>query len=135
MLFDTLKTNNSSIKEIVLQHHKQTDDKCMKSLGEYIKSNKYIEIIWMNYDRISDAGIKILTPYLHGNTTFKALTLDWNKGITDKSIPSFMKMIESSCIEVIGIYFTPITQKNIIYTLSACNAIKNGSTSLILSGT
>ena len=133
MLFDTLKINNSSLKDIFLSDNKQIDDKCMKSLGEYIKSNKYIEIIGLSSISISNTGIEILAPYIDGNTTFKQLWIGDNKGITDKSIPLLMKMIESSCIEDIRIADTPITQKNIIYALSACNAIKHGSTKLDLS--
>lgn len=132
-MFDTLKISNSSLVAISLVHNKHIDDKCMKSVGEYIKSNKSIEYISMNHTSISDAGIEILAPYFDGNTLFRQLHLSRNKGITDKSFPLLMKMIESSCIEYIGIVDTSITQKNIIYTLSACNAIKYGSTSLYLS--
>ena len=133
MLFDTLKTNNSSIKEIDLQHNKKIDDECMKSLGEYIKSNKSIEKVYLSSTSISDAGIEILAPYLDGNTTFKGLQFTGNKGITVKSIPSLMKMIESSCIEDISIERTSITQNDIFHASLACNRIKNGSTGLQLS--
>ena len=134
MLFDILKTTNSSLKHIYLSRNKQIDDNCMKSLGEYIKSNKSIEKIWLNDISISDAGIGILVPYLDGNITFKVLWIGDNKGITDKSIPLLMKMIESSCIENVDIRSTSITQMNIIYVLSACNRIKYGSINLDLPG-
>ncbi len=79
MLFDMLRTNNSSIKRIYSIDNKQINDKCMKSVGEYIKSNKSVEVIWLGYSKISDAGIEILTPYLDGNTTFKRLDFFRNK--------------------------------------------------------
>ncbi len=84
MLFDMLRTTNSSIKRIMLNHNEKIDDECMKSLCECIKYNKYIEAIWLNFNKISDAGIMILAPYLYGNTTFKQLNLGGNKGIRDK---------------------------------------------------
>ena len=132
MLFDTFKNNHSFIKEIYLFNNKQIDYNCMKLLGEYIKSNKSIERILLNDTSISNAGIEILAPYLDGNTTFKQLHLSYNKGITDKSIPLLIKMIESSCIEDIDIYDTSITQKNTIDVLSVCNGIKYSSISLDL---
>ncbi len=114
MLFDMLRTTNSSIKDIDLSANKQINDECMKSLGEYIKYNKSIEMMWLNNNNISDKGIEILAPHLDGNTTIKYLGLYYNEGITDKSIPFLLKMIESSHIEDIGLHETSITQDNII---------------------
>ncbi len=135
MLFDVRRATNSSIKEVDLQNNKQINDDCMKSLGEYIKSNKSIEEISLSSNKISDTGIEILVPYLNGNTTFKRLYLYENKGITDKSIPLLLKMIESSHIENMDIKLTSITQKNIIDVCVslACNVFKYGSTKLNLS--
>ena len=134
MLFDMLRTTNSSIKEIYLHYNEQINDKCMKSVGEYIKSNKSIEGIWLGNNNISDAGIEILAPYLDGNTTFKRLDLSNNRRITDKSIPFLVKIIESSHIEEMGINNTSITQEDTIdiYVYLACNVLKYGSTKLNL---
>ncbi len=132
MLFDTLRECNSVVSELYLSHNK-IDDECMKSLGEYIKYNKSIEEISLGGNKISDTGIKILAPHLDGNTTFKQLNLYGNKGITDKSIPFLLKMIESSHIENIDIRDTPITQMNLISVSLACNTFKYGSTKLDLS--
>ncbi len=134
MLFDMLRTTNSFIKDIDLNGNKQINDECMKSVGEYIKSNKFIEEISLENNKISDAGIEILAPYLDGNTTFKRFDLTWNEGITDKSIPLLVNMVESSHIENIRLYGTSITKKNIIdvYVSLACNKIKNSSTHLDL---
>ncbi len=135
MLFDMLRTTNSSIKDIDLNYNKQINDESMKSLGEYIKTNKSIEGILLSDNKISDAGIKILAPYLDGNTTFKRLDLSGNKGITDKSTPLLLKIIESSHIENMDINYTSITQENIVdvYVSLACNTFKYGLTKLNLS--
>ncbi len=135
MLFDKLRTTNSSIKRIYLSRNKQINDECMKSVGEFIKYNKSIEIIRLNSNTISDTGIEIFAPYLDGNTTFKRLNLYGNKGITDKSYPLLVKMIESSHIEDMIINNTSITKKNIIDVriLSISNIFKYGSTKLDLS--
>lgn len=132
MLFDILKSSDSSIQTIYLQYNQEFDDECMKSLGEYITSNKSIETIWLSNTSVSDTSIEIFAPYLDGNNTFKRLDLSGNKGITDKSIPLLEKMIESSYIEEIGINMAPITKKNIVYASAACNKIKDGHTSLKL---
>ncbi len=128
-----LRTTNSSINEICLSGNQQINDSCMKSVGEYIKSNKYIEGIWLGENNISDVGIEILAPYLDGNTTFKGFYLNFNKGITDKSIPFLVKMIESSHIVDMGINNTSITQINTLAMPLACNTFNHGSTRLDLS--
>ncbi len=135
MLFDMLRTTNSSIEYINLDSNKKINDECMKSLGEYIKSNKCIEEIRLKNNKISDAGIEILVPYLDGNTTFKEISFNGNRGITDKSIPFLVKIIESLLIEDMRIKYTSMTQKNIIYVYAslACNTFKSGSTKLNLS--
>ncbi len=135
MLFDMLRTTNSSIKDIDLNYNKQINDESMKSLGEYIKTNKSIEGILLSDNKISDAGIEILAPYLDGNTTFKQLFMHGNKGITDKSTPLLLKIIESSHIENMDINYTSITQENIVdvYVSLACNTFKYGLTKLNLS--
>ena len=130
MLFDMLRTTNSSIKGLWLNENRQIDDKCMKSLGEYIKSNKSIERVDIGTTQISDAGIEILAPYLDDNTTFKYLSISYNKGITDKAIPLLLRMIESSHIEYINVNYTSITQKSILTIPLAQNTLKYGSTKL-----
>ncbi len=132
MLFDMLRTTNSSIKEVYLNKNKQINDECMKSLGEYIKSNKSIEMISLSSNNISDAGIEILAPNIDGNTTFKQFDFGGDYRITDKSIPFLVKMIESSHIENLGVTNTSITQENIIDVCVslATNTFKDGSTKL-----
>ena len=106
ILFDHLNKHKSILAKINLNDC-QMDDECIESLGNYIKNNEYIEIICLgNYlqgnNKITDKGIEILSNYLIGNKTFKELMLNKNKGITDKSIPFLMKMIETS--HIIDIY-------------------------------
>ena len=135
MLFDMLRTTNSSIKDVWLYRNKQINDECMKSVGECVKYNKYIEGISLIGNTISDTGIEIFVPYLNDNITFKGFFIESNKGITDKSIPLLVKMIESSHIEGMGIYDTSITQENIVDVCVslACNTFKYGLTKLDLS--
>lgn len=127
-----LRAANSSIKRISLSGHTNIDDKCMRSLGEYIKSNIYIGHIDISWNPVTDTGVEILAPYLYDNTTFKQLNLFGNKGITDKSIPMLIKIIESSHIEYIYIKRTSITQWNVLVIPLAYNVLKSGSNKLDL---
>lgn len=127
MLFEMLRTTNSSINELDLYNNSQLGNGCMKSLGEYIKANKSIHSINLGFgQRISDSSINILAPYLEGNTTFRQLCLSRNEGITDKSIPILVKMIESSHIMDIDIRSTLITEPNAITIAVARNIIRYG---------
>lgn len=129
-LFDNLNKHKSTISKINLFNNK-INDECMESIGNYIKNNPYIEIINLdNYsfkrNQITDKGIEILSPYLEGNKTFKQFIFYFNKGITDKSIPILMKMIETSNITNIDIGSTSITDKNILVVPLVNNILKYG---------
>ena len=103
----------------------------MESLGNYIKNNPHIKIIILtNYyserNEITDKGIEILSTYLEGNKTFKQFRFYGNKGITDKSIPILMKMIETSNIIITDIQRTSITDQNILVVPLVNNILKCG---------
>lgn len=133
-LFDALKSNNSTIKQVYLSYNNKIDDTCLKSLGEYISKNKHIETISIGGALITDDGIQILLPYLEGNTSLKKFYLSENKGITDKSIPLLVKMIESSNLEDLTVMDSSITQKNPFEFSFIHNMIKCGKDQLQLIG-
>lgn len=123
---------NLCIKELNMSLNNRIDDGCMKLLGEYIRSNQFIEEVDLKYTQISDTGIKALQIYIDGNKTFKRLNIIANKRITDLSIPAFLKMIESSHMEDVLINDTSITKNNILAVPLACNIIKYGLSKLVL---
>lgn len=131
-LLDTLKAIDAKVYNIMLDENKQIDDECVKSLGEYIKYNKTIEEISLRGVQISDQGIELLVPYFDGNTTFKHLDLQSNRGITDKSVPLFVKLAELSHVEYIDLHSTSISQKKSLITSLAQNAIMYKSSRLYL---
>lgn len=127
MLFDKLRTSNSSIKEVFLSNNKHVDDTCMKSLGEYIKFNKFVEKVSLEQTETSDTGIETLTPYLVGNNTLKGLFFNECKRVTDKSISFLLNMVEASCVGKLGLDDTSVTNMNALYVPLACNLVKMGS--------
>lgn len=133
MLLNVLRTSNSSIEKIHLNQNPIIGDDSMFSLGEYIKNNKNIEEINISYTQVSDTGIEILVPYFEGNSTVKRFYIDINQGLTDKSIPLLLKIIELSHIEDIGTRGTRITKYSDILVSLASNRIKYGSNVLDLS--
>lgn len=131
ILFDRLRASDSSISFIDLSRT-DIDDMCMLSLGEYIKSSKYIESIFLSNTRITDKGIDTLAPYMDDKKTFKNLFLNGCHGITDTSVPSLIKIIESSDMEHIDITGTPITETTAFAISLAINSIKNGTNGLVI---
>ena len=89
----------------------ELDDNCMESLGEFIQNNQTIENIDIGNNKITDKGIEILLPYLIGNITIKTINISFNKGITDKSIPLLIEIIQKSNIQDIDIIGTSITKE------------------------
>lgn len=122
------------MKVIYLNFIQKIDYNCIKSIGEFIKSNKNIEEMSLMNSKISDSDIEILAPYFDGNTSFRRLFINSNKDITDKSIPFLVKAVESSHIVEIGIFNTSIVDMNIIHISLACNAIKIGFNALNVIG-
>lgn len=130
LLVNTLKVNQVTIMKIDLGMNLNLNDTCMKSIGEFIRCNNFIEQLNLRSTQISDTGIEMFVPYLNGNETFKYIDFTWNNRITDKSIPFLIKMIESSSIEKIVIKDTSITEQNILSIPLIENAIKHGSSVL-----
>jgi len=126
ILFNTLKECKSSIETINLNFNQLNDD-CMESLGQFIQNSQTIKNIDIGKNKITDKGIEILLPYLIGNTTFKIFDFLWNKGITDKSIPLLIEIIQKSNIQDINIDETSITNKSILVVPLIKNIFKNGS--------
>lgn len=124
-IFDTIRIKKLSIKCITLSANKINDD-FMPSFGECLQSNKDIDTVIVEGNYISDAGIEKLAIYLDGNRTLKKLGLSFNFGITDASIPALIKIVNTSLIEYLGMYYTRITQKNVLVLPFAQNVLKNG---------
>lgn len=132
LLFGTLRASDSKVQFLDLTNNIKIDDECMASFGEFIKSNKSITHVYFNYTGISDVGIETLIPYLDGNTALKDLYFHGVKGITDKSIPFLLKIIDSSFIQELIVYDTSVTVENSLIAPLAENRIKSGSSKMLL---
>lgn len=130
-MFNALKEYRSICSNISLEFN-QLNAECMKSLGEFIQNNPYLERLILGVNSINDKGIGILAEYLVGNTALKFLDISRNIGITDASIPVITKMIESSHIIDITIFNTSISNENILIVPIANNKNKCGCTRLSL---
>lgn len=129
-LFDSLKENNLSVSQLDLSNN-SLNDSCMKSLGEYIQSNKHIEEVHIG-NHVTDKGVEILLTYLAGNTSLKELWMDRNLQITDKSIPFCLQILNSSHLQVLNIINGGVTQLNELVIPQARNVMKYGATKLQL---
>jgi len=133
-LFGTLNEFKiSSIKSINLQNN-QLDDKCMKSLGELLQNNESeIEEINISENNITDKGMEILFPYLIKNKTLKSLNVFGNEGITEKSIPFLIELVEKSFIDELNVSKTSITNQKIFIYLLTTKILQGNSKIIILS--
>lgn len=131
VLFDFLGSSNMGIKKLSVAYNEDLNDKCMNSLGKCIQSNKSIENISLAGNEITSKGVKILAPYLEGNTTLKLIEF-YENAITDKAIPWLISMIESSHLEYLSIADTAITRTNALVIPIAHNVIRYRSIKLSL---
>lgn len=131
LLFDTLRTTNSTISSVSLRKNFGLNDQYIPSLGEYIKTNKSLASLDLGSTSASDTTIELLAPYLDGNVTLKRIELRGCTRVTDKSMPLLINTIKSSHVEYIGIIHLPITQKNVLYILLLHNVLKNKSSTMV----
>lgn len=102
----------------------------MKSIGEYIQSIKSVKRLGLSSNNITNKGIEIFTPYLEGNISLQHLFLEYNKGITEKSLPTLIKMITSSLIH--NLSPPPSISKDALAPYTVENAFKGAASELEL---
>lgn len=132
LLLQALRESNSTISFLSLVRN-PLDDGFVNQLGEFIRENQYILSIFLDESNITDKGIEILSGYMVGNATLKVISFNLNEGITDKSIPILIKIIETSHIDVILIRGTTISKMNVLVIPLAQSMVKHGSTALAIS--
>lgn len=102
----------------------------MKQLGEYIQNNQHVEELYISHNRITDIGIEVLSGYLAGNTMLKHLCLGWNPRMTQQSLPSLVKIVESSHVYYIDIKGILSIEPGLIMLSLTQNIVKYGADQL-----
>lgn len=110
MLFDILRECNSKILSLNLRSN-SLDDECMIKLGEFLQDNKYLEILDIGQNGITDSGVDILSDNLIGNRALQTLILDYNKGITDISFSNLLEIAKESRIVIISALYTSMSEE------------------------
>lgn len=128
-LCDNLRTMNSAIQVLDLSFNHSLGDACMKSLGEFIKSSNCISHLYLSGSSVSDSGVEMLANLCCGNTSLKCLYLSGMIKVTDKSIPSLVRLIESTHIENLKVDNGAVTLLNTLCLPLAHNLLKYGSDS------
>lgn len=103
ILFDTLRECDSCVTALWLSQN-NVDSECMIQIGQYLQDNQYMEYIYLSRNEIDDKGIEILSQCICRNVILKEIFLDWNRGITIKSIPNLIEMIKKS--HIVGVYLS-----------------------------
>lgn len=124
-LFDAFKKSEIKYSQIYLNGNPIGDD-CIQSLGEFIQSNRSLEVVGIG-DSLTDNGIEALLNYISSNTSVKHLYLEGNKGITNASVKVLDDIIKNSKLEEVGVCDTLINKeyanslplvKNVLYYYS-----------------
>lgn len=76
-------------------------------------------------NKISDTGIRSLVTFLNGNMALRQLKFDGNKGITDKSIPLLLDIINNTKIEDISVEGTDTNEQISLIVPLVANVLKN----------
>lgn len=111
ILFSTLKECDSSINSLNLGAN-QLDDDCMAALGEFIDNNPYLEVLKVDYNKVTDKGMYILSPFLIGNTKLKQIALHENSYLTDACLPYVSDMARTSCLTEIMLFATAMSYES-----------------------
>lgn len=103
------------------------DDKFIHHLGKYLIMNPSLDSIDIGYNTITDEGLSILSQYIIGNRNIRTIGLAGNIGITTKSIPLLIHMIEQSDVEDVNVNGASIKQVNALALPLARNRLRIGS--------
>ncbi len=106
-LFKVLKQSNRVIEQLYLNNNK-IDDSCISSLGELFQHAKSINALSLGVN-ITDEGIKELAPYLNGDRVLATIDFSGNLGITDKSFPDLVEIIKNSNVTKLNVCNTGIS--------------------------
>ena len=105
--------HDRKLKAVSLQRN-LIDDYCMEDLGKMLKKNKAVVKLELSRQvapaGISDEGIEALAPYIISNSSLKMLNLSGSPKITDKSVPTLLKIAGSSGLISLDIRNTSITE-------------------------
>lgn len=115
-LFDALKGSSSPQVNSLDLRFNRLGDECMRSLGEYIENNKYLTSLRLSQNRITDNGIEILSNFIIKSESLQYLYVDRNVGITERSIPYLINILELSKSCQIEYDYTSITDDSDIIT-------------------
>lgn len=108
---DALIRCNSSIQLLWLGDNR-FDDNCMVFIGKYLQQNPNIKEVFLGENEITDKGIEIISEYLTGNVTLRELSFRFNREVTDKSMPFFVKISKESCIKKLDLEYTLLSEAN-----------------------
>lgn len=109
-LLNILKKYDSVVSMLDLSWNPLKDE-FIKSLGEYLQDNENLERLVLTGDQITDNAICILSDCIAGNTRLKELSLDWNRGITDASIPYILEIAKRSSVTKLDTLYTSIADE------------------------
>ncbi len=113
ILFEFLRKEKITLYSVFLNEN-QLDDRCITSIGEYIKDNNCFTELDLEKNFITDEGVNILAKFLFGNSTMKALGLACNKKITNKSYSVLSDLCQKTKIENLNTFGTLITGRKLL---------------------
>lgn len=103
----------------------QIDEEVAMKVGEFIASYKNLECVNLGSCQITDQVVEILSSFIIKNTKLSVLWLDGNHGITDKSLPCIIKMIEATNLQTIKVHMTSLSELRALVLPIGINLIKN----------
>ena len=104
--------NNSTISVLKLNGCGITDDG-IRDISHMLKTNRTLTALYLDYNRISDQGVKLLTNVLTNvNTTISNLSLKGNQSVTDASVDSIINMVDHNpSIKILQLMFCGFTNE------------------------
>ncbi len=123
-LFKYIIDTKLSIKVLFLNRNMINDD-CVEVMGFFIQNCHSLTEIDLSDNKLTDNAIQLLSKYLNGNTTLEIIGLQNLEEITDHSKPYFLDLIQTSHIQKIDIYRTPITDPKFLIAPLAESILKN----------
>ncbi len=130
MLFDKLGESSMFLKCIDIYEMDIYGKDYVKLFCEYLQKkkekNKGMETLNLIKKNISDDEIEMLSKYLEGNNSLEGIYMFDNPLVTDRSVPTLLKIIESTNIKDLHATSTSIKNHKEIMIALAKNIVMKG---------
>lgn len=132
MVFNTLSKCKGNLTSINIFKNNQDDD-FFPSLANFLNIKKEINVLFLGGSKkITDSGLKLFSELIAQDSSVNMLYFDACPGVTDKSVPFLIKIIQTLNVEEIGVNKTSISDKERLKLYTEISRMRHGKDAIYI---